>query len=105
MIQYFDLANAWMLLPASLVAIILTLLLVWAAKIPLIYNLRNLQLRYRTTLLTAVAFTMVIGVLTFMMGFINGLRVLTQSSGIPENVIVFRRAQPTKGSARLRTKI
>ena len=42
MIQYFDLANAWMLLPASLVAIVFTLLLVWAAKIPLIYNLRNL---------------------------------------------------------------
>ena len=101
MIQYFDLANAWMLLPASLVAIIFTLLLVWAAKIPLIYNLRNLQLRYRTTLLTAVAFTMVIGVLTFMMGFINGLRVLTQSSGIPENVIVLSQGSTDEGISTL----
>ena len=101
MIQYFDLANAWMLLPASLVAIVFTLLLVWAAKIPLIYNLRNLQLRYRTTLLTAVAFTMVIGVLTFMMGFINGLRVLTQSSGIPENVIVLSQGSTDEGISTL----
>jgi putative ABC transport system permease protein len=101
MIQFFDLANAWMLLPASLAAIVLTLLLVWAAKIPLIYNLRNLQLRYRTTLLTAVAFTMVIGVLTFMMGFINGLRVLTQSSGIPENVIVLSQGSTDEGISTL----
>jgi ABC-type lipoprotein release transport system permease subunit len=101
MLQYFDLANAWMLLPASLGAIVLTLLLVWAAKIPLIYNLRNLQIRYRTTLLTAVAFTMVIGVLTFMMGFINGLRVLTQSSGIPENVIVLSQGSTDEGISTL----
>ena len=97
----FDLANAWMLLPASFAAIVLTLLLVWAAKIPLIYNLRNLQVRYRTTLLTAVAFTMVIGLLTFMMGFINGLRVLTQSSGIPENVIVLSQGSTDEGVSTL----
>jgi putative ABC transport system permease protein len=71
------------------------------ARIPIGYNIRNLTVRYRTTLLTAVAFTMVIGVLTFLMGFINGLRILTQSSGNPENVIVLSQGATDEGVSNL----
>jgi ABC-type antimicrobial peptide transport system permease subunit len=98
---WLDLGNAWMLLPVSLVALVLGCLIVWIARIPLSYNLRNLKVRYRTTLLTAAAFTMVIGVLTLMMGFINGLRVLTLSSGNPLNVVVLAQGQSDEATSNM----
>ena len=57
----------------------LGLLLVLAAvsRVPLRYNLRNLTVRWKTTLMTAVAFTVVIALLTVMMAFVNGMDRLT----------------------------
>ncbi len=57
-------------------------------KVPLVYNLRNLQNRWKTTLVTALAFTFVIGLLTFMMSFVRGMDRLIESSGNPGNVMV-----------------
>ena len=39
-------------------------------KVPLRYNLRNLQNRWKTTLVTALAFTLVIGLLTRPAAFV-----------------------------------
>ncbi len=52
------------------------------------YNLRNLVVRWRTTLLTALAFTLVVGLLTVMLAFVNGMYRLTEGSGQPGNVMV-----------------
>ena len=60
-------------------------------KIPFSYNVRNLVVRWRMTLMTALAFTLVIGLLTFMLAFVNGMRKLTEGSGHPENVVVLAR--------------
>jgi putative ABC transport system permease protein len=57
-------------------------------KVPLVYNLRNLQNRWKTTLVTALAFTLVIGLLTFMLSFVKGMDRLIESSGNPGNVMV-----------------
>jgi putative ABC transport system permease protein len=57
-------------------------------KVPLGYNVRNLAVRWRTTLLTALAFTMVIGLMVVMLAFVNGMSQLTEQSGQPGNVIV-----------------
>lgn len=57
-------------------------------EVPLKYNLRNLTVRWRTTLLTALAFTSVVALLTVMLAFVNGMYRLTESSGYPENVII-----------------
>ena len=57
-------------------------------RIPLAYNLRNLTVRWRTTLMTALAFTMVIGLLVFMLAFVNGMAKLTKSSGQPGNLLI-----------------
>ena len=57
-------------------------------KVPLRYNLRNLQNRWKTTLVTALAFTLVIALLTFMLSFVKGMDRLIESSGNPGNVIV-----------------
>src|SRR5262245_26119128 len=57
-------------------------------KVPLRYNLRNLQNRWKTTLVTALAFTLVTALLTFMLSFVKGMDRLTESSGHPGNVMV-----------------
>ncbi len=101
MIKYLDLEYAWVLIPISLGFFALMLLVVYLARIPIGYNIRNLIVRYRTTFLTAIAFTMVIGVLTFLMGFINGLKKLTLSSGNPENVIVLSQGATDEGISNL----
>jgi ABC-type antimicrobial peptide transport system permease subunit len=59
-----------------------------AGKISLRYNVRNLTLRWKTTLMTALAFTAVIGLLTVMLSFVNGMQKLTNQSGQPGNVLV-----------------
>ena len=44
--------------------------------------------RWRTTLLTALAFTLVVALLTVMLAFVNGMYQLTEGSGQPGNVMV-----------------
>lgn len=58
-------------------------------RVPLAYNVRNLLIRWKTTVLTALAFTLVVCLLTVMLAFVNGMDKLTQLSGQPGNVIVF----------------
>jgi ABC-type lipoprotein release transport system permease subunit len=60
----------------------------FAGKVPLSYNFRNLLVRWRMTVLTGLAFTLVIALLTVMLAFINGMSRLTEDSGHPENVVV-----------------
>ncbi len=69
-------------------AAVLLVVLVIAGRIPLVYNVRNLAVRWRTTVLTALAFTLVISLQTVMLGFVAGMNKLTEESGQPGNVIV-----------------
>jgi ABC-type antimicrobial peptide transport system permease subunit len=57
-------------------------------KVPITYNFRNLQMRWKTTLVTGLAFTLVIFILTVMLAFVQGMYRLTQESGQPGNVMV-----------------
>jgi putative ABC transport system permease protein len=57
-------------------------------RVPLRYNMRNLTVRWRTTLLTALAFTVVVALLVVMYAFVNGMARLTQDSGQAGNVLV-----------------
>jgi ABC-type lipoprotein release transport system permease subunit len=52
------------------------------------YNLRNLLVRWKITILTALAFTLVIGLLTVMRAVVSGMYKLTEGSGNPANVMV-----------------
>ena len=70
------------------IAAVLLLALVAVGKIPLSYNIRNLTIRWKTTVLSALAFTAVIGLLTVMMAFVHGMNRLTEGTGQPGNVIV-----------------
>ena len=57
-------------------------------RVPFSYNYRNLVVRWRTTLLTTLAFILVVGLMTVMLAFVNGMYALTKGSAIPGNVMV-----------------
>ena len=77
--------RGWALLAGAVAAIAL----LWAVgRVPLRYNLRNLAIRWKTSFMTAMAFTLVIAILTVMLAFVNGMRRLTDGTGRPGNVIV-----------------
>ena len=80
-------ASPVLLLPIALAAVV-ALFLLFVGRVPVKYNLRNLIVRWPTTLLTALAFTLVIALLTVMLAFVNGMYRLTEGSGHPGNVIV-----------------
>jgi ABC-type lipoprotein release transport system permease subunit len=63
-------------------------ILLFIGKVPLAYNLRNVRVRWKTNLMTAMAFTAVIGLLAFLLAFVNGMNNLTENSGVPGNVFV-----------------
>lgn len=58
--------------------------------IPFKYNVRNLTVRWKTTLLTAIGFTLIVALLVMMLGFVNGIRALAEKTGPRSNVIVLR---------------
>lgn len=56
--------------------------------IPVSYNYRSLIVRWKTTLMTASGFTLVVAALIVMLAFINGIQKVCAISGEPENVMV-----------------
>jgi ABC-type antimicrobial peptide transport system permease subunit len=88
----------WMLLPTPLVqhwpfvflVVYATdlLLLLLIGRVPLAYNFRYLWVRKRDTALTALAFTVVVGLVIVLLAFVNGMYKLNESTGIPGNVMV-----------------
>jgi hypothetical protein len=69
------------------VALVVVAAVLVAGKVPLRYNLRNLYVCWKTTALTALAFTVVIALLMFMHAFAAGITRLSEKSGQPANVI------------------
>jgi ABC-type lipoprotein release transport system permease subunit len=71
---------------ATVISVVMAFLSV--AKVPFRYNLRNLQARWKSTLATALAFTLVVGLLTVMLAFVKGMDRLTEGSAQPGNIVV-----------------
>ncbi len=74
-------------LPLS-AGIVLIALLLLVGRVPLSYNINNLLARWRTTVLTALAFMLVTALLVGMLAFVNGMAELTRNSGQSGNVII-----------------
>src|SRR5437870_2319462 len=72
----------WGVLGGTLLVVVLLGVL---GKVPLKYNARNLAVRWQTTLLTGLAFTLVVGLMTWMLAFVAGMYRLTQGSAQPAN--------------------
>ena len=89
------------LLIASGVALAVVLLLWGICEVPLSYNVRNLTVRWKTTVMTALAFTLVLGLMTVMLAFVKGMQRLTENSGQPGNVIVLAEGATDEGFSNL----
>src|SRR5438309_5827701 len=74
-------------IPLAAIVLVLAFLLA-VGKVPLGYNIRNLMVRWPITFLTALAFTLVVSLLTVMLAFVNGMSRLTEGSGHPGNVMI-----------------
>lgn len=59
--------------------------------IPLSYNLRNLQVRKTTTLMTAVGIALTVAVLLSVLGLVSGLKTAFASTGDPLHLLVMRK--------------
>jgi putative ABC transport system permease protein len=79
--------ETWLVIPVVVTLALFFLLLIFG-KVPLSYNIRNLTVRWRTTLLTALAFTLVIALMTVMLAFVNGLYELTKNSAVAANIVI-----------------
>lgn len=93
-------------IPTSLLTMLLValaaVLVLWAVcEVPLSYNIRNLTVRWKTTILTALAFTLVLGLMTVMLAFVKGMQRLTENSGQPGNVIILSEGATDEGFSNL----
>ena len=74
-------------IPLGVALGVLALLMV-TRKIPFQYSVRNLLVRWKTTVMTATAFTVVVFLLTIMIAFVGGMNRVIGKSAQPANVIV-----------------
>lgn len=59
--------------------------------VPVSYAYRNVMVRRRTTLMTAIGFTLVVAALIIMLAFLNGIQAACVVTGRPENVFVLNK--------------
>ena len=64
------------------------LLLLAVGKVPVAYNWRNLIVRWVISAMTALAFTVVVGLVVVLLAFVNGMYELNENSGVPGNVFI-----------------
>lgn len=57
-------------------------------RVPLVYNVRNLLVRWITTLILGIAFMLVVGLITAMLAFVNGMYQITDTSGRDDNLMI-----------------
>jgi putative ABC transport system permease protein len=59
--------------------------------LPLAYNVRNVIVRWKVTLLAIGGIALVVGVMLILVAMSNGFRVAVRSTGAPDNAIVVQR--------------
>jgi putative ABC transport system permease protein len=73
--------------------------------IPIKYNARNLVVRWKTTLMTASGFTLVVAALVVMLAFVAGVEQVCTTSGQPENVIVLAKGNNDEVFSQIDTRL
>lgn len=73
--------------------------------IPLKYNARNLVVRWKTTLMTASGFTLVVAALVVMLAFVEGVQKVCTTSGEQENVIVLAKGNNDEVFSQIDTRL
>jgi ABC-type lipoprotein release transport system permease subunit len=70
-------------------------------KVPISYSVRNLLVRWKITLMTMAAFTLIAALLTVMLAFVNGMYRLTANSAHAGNVMVLSDGAPDEAFSNL----
>lgn len=90
----------WVWVPLLFLTLVVTFMVIFS-KVPVAYVIGNLAVRWRTSLLTGLAFTLLIALLTVMLAFVNGMYALTEGSGHAENVIIMSEGSTDEGFSNL----
>ena len=98
-IAIFVVGSLAALIAASLFAIVIAILPI--PKVPLNYNLRNLQVRWLTLLLTSLAIVLVVSLLTLLLAFVKGMDRLTEGTANPANVVILADGATDEAFSRL----
>ena len=70
-------------------------------SIPLTYNLRNLRVRWRSTLAAVLGIALVVVVFVLVMALAHGLRTTLQSTGDIRNLLVLRKGALAESSSQM----
>jgi putative ABC transport system permease protein len=74
-------------------------------QIPLTYNLRNLLVRRKTTIMTALGMAFTVSILLAALALVDGLRAAFRSSGDPLNVLVLRKGSSSELSSAMSEEV
>src|ERR1035437_10331431 len=69
--------------------------------IPLKYNLRNLRVRWRSTLATMLGIALVVGVFNLVMALYRGMEATYINTGDARNLIVLRKGSTAESSSQI----
>lgn len=69
--------------------------------IPIKYNLRNLRVRWRLTLATAMGIALVVAVFVMVMALSAGMKATYVSTGDPRNLLVLRKGSTAESSSQI----
>src|SRR6188474_16394 len=69
--------------------------------LPLTYNVRNVLVRWRTTLFTVLGITLVVAVYVPLQSMAAGIRQSSGSTGDPRNVLVVRKGSTAESSSQV----
>lgn len=73
--------------------------------IPIKYNVRNLRVRWVTTLMTVIATAVVVGVTVLVFGFSDGLEQALRLSGEPLDVVVLRKGSDNETGSTIESQV
>ena len=69
--------------------------------IPVVYNLRNIRVRWRTTIATVLGVAMVVAVFVMVMALARGLKSTYVQTGDPRNLLVLRQGSTAESSSQI----
>lgn len=69
--------------------------------IPITYNLRNIRVRWRTTIATVLGVALVVAVFVMVMALARGLKSTYVQTGDPRNLLVMRRGSTAESSSQI----
>src|SRR3954447_16461413 len=69
--------------------------------LPITYNIRNVLVRWRTTLFTILGVTLVVAVYVLLQSMAAGIEKSSESTGDPRNVLIVRKGSTAESSSQI----